>query len=94
MEKRPDVGLTGSKFIYPDGRLQEAGGILWKDGSAWNYGHGNNPALPEYSYVKTVDYISGASIMIRKSLWEQIGGFDERYVPAYCEDTREPEKVL
>lgn len=87
MEKRPDVGLTGSKFIYPDGRLQEAGGILWKDGSAWNYGHGNNPALPEYSYVKTVDYISGASIMIRKSLWEQIGGFDERYVPAYCEDS-------
>lgn len=87
MEKEPLIGLTGAKLIYPDGRLQEAGGILWNDGSAWNYGNGKNPALPEYNYVKNVDYISGAAIMIRKTLWLQIGGFDERFSPAYCEDS-------
>lgn len=54
---------------------------------AWNYGHGQNPALPEFNYVKEVDYISGAAIMLSRALWEEIGGFDERFVPAYCDDS-------
>ena len=87
MEQHEDIGMTGSKLIYPDGRLQEAGGIIWQNGNAWNYGHGQNPAAPEYNYIKEADYISGAAIMIRKGLWDQFDGFDEHFAPAYCEDS-------
>lgn len=87
IERDETIGMVGSKLVYPDGTLQEAGGIIWGNGNAWNYGNGQNPANPEFNYVKEVDYISGAAIMIRTSLWKEIGGFDEYFAPAYCEDS-------
>lgn len=87
IESDNTIGMVGSKLIYPDGRLQEAGGIIWKDASAWNYGNGQDPEQPEFNYVRDVDYISGAAIMLSKELWNKIGGFDEEFAPAYCEDS-------
>lgn len=81
------IGMVGSKLIYPNGVLQEAGGIVWNNGKCSNYGNGKRADLPEYNYIKEVDYISGISIMIKKNLWRKIGGFDKRFIPAYYEDT-------
>ena len=83
----PDTGMAGARLIYPDGRLQEAGGIIFNDGSGWNYGRDDDPDKPEYQYVREVDYCSGACIMLETSVYRELGGFDTHYAPAYYEDT-------
>ena len=87
LDDDPKAGIVGSKLVYPDGRLQEAGGIIWANGEGWNYGRFQDPSRPEFCYRRQTDYVSGASLMIRRDLWERIDGFDERFVPAYCEDS-------
>ena len=83
----PQAGLVGSKLIYPDGRLQEAGGIIWRDASGWNRGKFQDAGQPEYNFLRQVDYCSAASVMIPKQLFTALGGFDSKYGPAYYEDT-------
>ena len=86
-EEVPEAGLIGAKLVYPDGRLQEAGGIVFADGSGWNYGRFDDPNDPRYCFRRESDYCSGAAILLRRDLFIELGGFDSRYAPAYYEDT-------
>jgi hypothetical protein len=86
-EAFPDAGLVGSKLVFPNGRLQEAGSVVWRDGSALNYGYGEDPSDPRYAFARRVDYVSAASVLIGADLFEELGGFDECYAPAFYEDT-------
>jgi GT2 family glycosyltransferase/2-polyprenyl-3-methyl-5-hydroxy-6-metoxy-1,4-benzoquinol methylase len=82
-----DVGLVGSKLLYPNGMLQEAGAIMKPDGSAELVGLNADPARPEYNVVREVDYCSGACLLIEAEVFKTLGGFDEIYSPCYCEDS-------
>jgi GT2 family glycosyltransferase len=87
MKDDPSVGMTGSKLLNLDGTLQEAGGIVWKDGQPWNVGRNLNPQTPEYNYTREVDYLTGAAMCIRHELWQKVGLFSEELIPCYYEDT-------
>ena len=86
-DEHPGTGLVGSQLLYPDGRLQESGGIVFSDASAWNYGRFGHPDDPRYASVRAVDYCSGAAIAVKRDLFVECGGFDTRFAPAYYEDT-------
>lgn len=87
LQMHTDCGLVGAKLCYPDGRLQEAGGILWRDGSAWNWGRFDDAGHSRYNFVRDVDYVSAAAMMMPMALFRTLGGFDEHFAPAYCEDS-------
>ena len=83
----PGVGIAGSKLLFPDGKLQEAGGIIWRLGDAWNWGRGRDPEEPAFSYMRDADWVSGAALMINTVLFRKLGGFDAHFAPGYYEDT-------
>jgi GT2 family glycosyltransferase/glycosyltransferase involved in cell wall biosynthesis len=80
-------GAAGAKLINLDGTLQEAGGVLWRDFEGWNYGRGANPADPAYDYRRSVDYCSGACLMVPRAIFEKLGGFSDELEMAYGEDS-------
>ena len=87
-QRHPDAGVVGAAFWGVDGLPQEVGGIVWASGEVWNHGRGFKPELWfALVYERQCDYVSGCGLAIRRNLWRKLGGFDERYRPAYCEDT-------
>ena len=82
-----EIGAVGGRIILLDGTLQEAGSIVWKDGSCLGYGRGDEPFAPMYSFRRDVDYCSGAFLLTPRKVWNDLGGFDHTFEPAYYEET-------
>ena len=87
MKTHTKIGAVGSKLLNDDGSVQEAGGIIFADGSGWNYGRGWDATDPRINYARSVDYCSGAALLVKADLLKEIGGFDTSFAPAYYEDT-------
>ena len=82
----PTVGIVGCKLLNADGTIQEAGGIILRSGWGYRIGSGESPSLPEYNFLREVDVVTGAAFLIRRALFETVGGFDQRYAPAFYEE--------
>lgn len=82
-----NIGAVGGKLIFPHGLLQEAGSIIWNDGTCVAYGRGEPPSLPQFMFRRDVDYCSAAFLLTKRILFLESGCFDERYQPAYYEDS-------
>jgi GT2 family glycosyltransferase/glycosyltransferase involved in cell wall biosynthesis len=85
-DARPDIGAVCSCVLFPDGTVQEAGSVLWNDGSTKPVGRGMSGNALAWYFVRPVDYGSACSLLVRSSTWNAIGGMDEDYHPAYYED--------
>ncbi len=86
LEARPKAGMAGSKLLAPRGRMRQAGGIVWDDASGTDCGQGDDPGRPEHNYVREVDYCSCVSIMVRRSVFESVDGFDDGLSPGFLQD--------
>ena len=78
--------MVGPLYMGEGNLVTEAGGIVFRDASAANYGR-SFALHHEYLYARKVDYISAACVLIPKSAWLLVGGFDLRYEKGYYEDT-------
>jgi GT2 family glycosyltransferase len=86
-ERFDKVFSVGSKLIYPNGKLQEAGSILHTDATGINYGAFDDPDHFEYNYVREVHYCSAAALLVKKDILKKLGWFDEDFSPGYYDDS-------
>ncbi|HWD85426.1 MAG TPA: glycosyltransferase [Solirubrobacteraceae bacterium] len=86
-ESGNDIAVVTPRYLYPDGSLNEAGGIVWSDGTGANYGRGDHADSWRYGYRRDVDYGSAAALLVRTDFWRERGGYDETFLPMYYEDT-------
>ncbi len=82
----PRIGAVGSRLLDPDGTLQEAGSVLWRDAGTHQVGRGLPAESPAYQRVRDVDYASGCGLLVTREAWDEVGGFDEAFFPGYFED--------
>jgi GT2 family glycosyltransferase/glycosyltransferase involved in cell wall biosynthesis len=86
LRANPDAGAVGGRIVLLDGALQEAGSIIWRDGSCLGYGRGRHPDEPAFLFRRDIDYGSGCLLLVRRALFQEVGGFDLRFAPAYYEE--------
>ena len=82
----PDAGAVGPKFLYPDGRIQEAGAFVSSCGTVTQRGKSLDDLPSRFAVTEIVDYVSAACVLIPRVLFEAVGGFDLAWDPAYYED--------
>ena len=80
------VGAVGGMILRSHGLVQEAGKIIYRNGSTLGYGRDVSPLAPEVNFARDMEFCSGVFLMARRSLLSNLGGFDEAFTPASYED--------
>jgi glycosyltransferase involved in cell wall biosynthesis len=80
------IAAVGSRIRFADGTLQEAGSIVWSDGTTMPIGRGLDAGGTAWRFRRDVTYCSACALLVRRADFEAVGGFDEAYYPAYYED--------
>lgn len=85
-----NVGCVGAKLYYEDGRIQHAGVITGLGGVAGHSHKKFDGDAPGYFYrlkiVQNVSAVTGACLVVRKSIYEHVGGLEEEHLPVAFND--------
>lgn len=85
--QRPDVGAVGAKLYYPDNTIQHGGVILGIGGVAGhshnNFDRNNLGYMCRLAYAQNLSAVTAACLMLRRTVWEEIGGLDEGFRVAF-----------
>lgn len=85
--QREDVGIVGARLYYDDGTVQHAGVVIGLGGIAGNIFAGTDEKDDIYRLrtEASCDYsaVTAACLMVKKSLYEEIGGLDEEFAVAF-----------
>jgi glycosyltransferase involved in cell wall biosynthesis len=82
MDAHDDCAAVGLRLLAGDGRIRQAGGVVWSDGSRCHYGAGWAADDPRCLYLREVDYCSGRALLLRREALDAIdwpgvdGGLD------------------
>ncbi|MBV7540375.1 glycosyltransferase [Acidovorax sp. sic0104] len=87
MRANPGIGALGARVVLTTGGLQEAGNLLFDDGSAGGIGRGEDAFHHGALAARDTDYVSGVFLVTPAPVWRMLDGFDEAFAPAYYEDT-------
>jgi len=80
MESRPEVGIVGAKLLYPDSGLMQHAGVAVGEGHPFHVYKMLPADLPEACEDRDCDAVTGACMLVRRSLFEELGGFDVAYL--------------
>ena len=107
--QRPEVGVVGAKLLYPDDTVQHAGVIMVKCQSIaeeaspghafWNLDRDDPGYMRRASLVQDLSAVTGACLMTKRSVFDELGGLNEEFVVAfndvdYCLRVRELDKLV
>jgi GT2 family glycosyltransferase len=81
-EEQPEAGAIGSRVLNPDGTLQLAGAVLWRDATTYSV----SGADGDFPRRRAVDYAGSSALLVRAASWDAVGGMDDLLYPAYFVD--------
>ena len=87
LKNDPKIAIAGSMLISADGKVAEVGSQIFQNHEIWNLGRWAQRGSELFNFTREVDYCSAAAILVDGAFLRSLNGFDERYIPAYYEDT-------